>query len=436
MIAATKAVPATPLAATAALSRTPRSAALPRLPAGPDALYGAFCRRDPAFEGLFFTCVRTTGIFCRPTCSARKPRRENVEFVATAREALLAGYRPCRMCRPLDAPGEAPAWLAELVAVIQGGRVAPRSAGGESRAGAGHSSGNGSASEPSGTRSPRREGLPGEPIRERDLRDRGLDPDHVRRQFLRHYGMSLAAFQRAVRLGAALRSIRAGATPTAAAMEAGYGSESGFREAFEKLFGAPPNPPAVGEGFLSAAWLSTPLGPMLACASDRGLSLLEFVDRRSLETQIAEVRKRTGLAVVPQRHPVLDQIERELAAYFTGELRDFGVPLDPQGTDFERRVWNRLLQIPYGQTCSYAQMAKDIGRPGAARAIGRANGANRIAIVIPCHRVIRADGALCGYGGGVERKRWLLELEGWAGEPEPHAKAQRRKEGQLLLGGG
>jgi len=266
----------------------------------------------------------------------------------------------------------------------------------------------------------------------------------VRRQFLRHYGMSLAAFQRAVRLGAALRRIREGASPTAAAMEAGYESESGFREAFEKLFGngwaaavrressEEPTP-----GFLSAAWLSTPLGPMLACASDRGLCLLEFVDRRSLETQIAAVRARMGLAVVPQRHRVLEQIERELAAYFAGALRDFTVPLDPQGTDFERRVWDRLLEIPYGETCSYARMAKGIGRPGAARAIGRANGANRIAIVIPCHRVIRADGALCGYGGGVERKRWLLELEGWGGEPvrkESHAKAQRREEGQLLLG--
>src|SRR5690606_35207869 len=149
-----------------------------------------------------------------------------------------------------------------------------------------------------------------------------------------------AAFQRAVRLGAALRSIREGASPTAAAMEAGYESESGFREAFEKLFGAPPNPPAVGEGFLSAAWLSTPLGPMLACASDRGLCVLEFVDRRSLETQISAVRARTGLAVVPRRHPVLEQIEREIAAYFASELRDFTVPLDPQGTDFERRVWD------------------------------------------------------------------------------------------------
>src|SRR5690606_26896769 len=160
-------------------------------------------------------------------------------------------------------------------------------------------------------------------------------------------------------------------------------------------------------------------------------------DRRSLETQISAVRARTGLAVVPRRHPVLEQIERAIAAYFASELRDFTVPLDPQGTDFERRVWDRLLEIPYGETCSYAQMAKDIGRPGAARAIGRANGANRIAIVIPCHRVIRADGALCGYGGGVERKRWLLELEGWQGEPAPkesHAKAQRRKDQQLTLG--
>lgn len=264
----------------------------------------------------------------------------------------------------------------------------------------------------------------------------GLDPDHVRRQFKRHYGMSLSEFHRALRLGAALGRIRAGASPTAAAMEAGYASESGFRDAFTRLFGASPAAAADAE-FLSAAWLSTPLGPMLACCSDRGLCLLEFVDRRSLEMQIAQVRARTGLAVIPAAHPVLAQTERELAAYFAGELRDFTVALDPQGTPFERATWDRLLKIPYGETCSYAQMARDIGRPGAARAIGRANGANRIAIIIPCHRVIRADGALCGYGGGVERKRWLLDLEGWGGEParkESHAEARRRGDQQLMVG--
>ena len=159
------------------MTPTATAAATPgQLPAAPDALYDALCQRDPAFEGLFFACVTTTGIFCRPTCSARKPRRENVEFVATAQQALLAGYRPCRICHPLAVPTDAPDWLADLMRQAQ---------------------------------------TPGaDPIRERELRNMGLDPDHVRRQFKRHCGMSLSAFQRAVRLGAALRAIREGAAPT------------------------------------------------------------------------------------------------------------------------------------------------------------------------------------------------------------------------------
>ncbi|MEZ6241984.1 MAG: methylated-DNA--[protein]-cysteine S-methyltransferase [Phycisphaerales bacterium] len=342
------------------------------LPADARTLYDAIRRRDPAFEGLFFTCVRTTGIFCRPTCTARTPNRENVEFVPTAQAALLAGYRPCKVCRPLDPPSDAPEWLRELVASV---RATPERA-----------------------------------IREREIRDLGLDPDHVRRQFKRHYAMSFSAFQRALRLGGAMRTLRAGGSATAAALDAGYSSESAFRDAFTKLFGVLPSDAADAE-HLTAAWMTMPLGPMLAVASDAGLCLLEFVDRRSIETQIESVRRRTGLPVVPGEHPVLTQTEQELEAYFAGELKQFTLPLSPQGTDFERAAWDRLLEIPYAEVCSYSRMARDLGRPGAARAVGRANGANRIAIIIPCHRVIRADGSLCGYGGGIDRKQWLLDHE-------------------------
>ena len=356
------------------------------LPADPATLYDALVRRDAAFEGLFFACVRTTGIFCRPTCTARKPRPENVEYVATPQEALLAGYRPCRVCHPLDLPADAPAWLDDLVTDVRHADAPP--------------------------------------IRERQLRDRGLDPDHVRRQFKRHYGMSLSAFQRAVRLSAAMRQIRDGTPPGSAALDAGYNSESGFRDAFTRVFGLPPSDAARAE-YLSADWLTTPLGPMLAVASDRGLCLLEFVDRRSIETQVQAVRTRTGRPVLPARHPVLDQTRAELEAYHAGSLRRFTVPLDPQGTAFERASWDRLLQIPYAEVCSYSAMARDLGKPGAARAVGRANGANRIAIIIPCHRVIRADGSLCGYGGGIHRKRWLLDHErGHAGLFDPDGPPQ------------
>lgn len=344
------------------------------LPADEATLYDAVTRRDPAYDGLFYTCVKTTGIFCRPVCPSRTPLKRNVEFAPSTQAALLAGYRACKRCKPLDLPDDAPDWLRDLAA--------------DARA-----AGPGAA-----------------PLRERAIRDRGLDPDHVRRQFKRHYGMSFSAFQRALRLGAAVRALRNGDSPSAAAHDAGYASESAFREAFVRLFGVPPSGAANAE-HLAAAWLSTPLGPMLAAASDDGLCLLEFVDRRSIETQIHAVRARTGLPVVPGEHRHLTSIARELTAYFAGATQRFDTPLAPQGTDFERDVWDELLAIPYGRTSSYVAIARSLGKPGASRAIGRANGSNRIAIVIPCHRVVRSDGSLCGYGGGVDRKQWLLDHE-------------------------
>ncbi len=353
------------------------------LPANEDTLYRAVERHDPTYDGLFFTCVKTTGIFCRPTCPARRPLRKNVEFVPSVQAALLAGYRPCKVCRPLDVPDDAPAWVRELAARVRS--------------------------------------QPHVVIKEQALRDMDLDPDHVRRQFLRHYAMTFSAYQRALRLGLAMRTLRAGGSVNTAAIDAGYASPSAFRDAFARLFGVSPSEASDADPLI-ASWLSTPLGPMLALASDDGLCLLEFVDRRSLETQIGAVRARTGRVVIPGQHRVLAQIERELEAYFRDGASPFTVPLDPQGTDFERTVWDRLLRIPAGATSSYASIARDLDNPGAARAIGRANGSNRIAVVIPCHRVVRADGSLCGYGGGVDRKRWLLTHEGaldplFSGEP-------------------
>lgn len=343
------------------------------LPADDETLYRAVERHDATYDGLFFTCVKTTGIFCRPTCPARRPLRKNVEFVPSVQAALLAGYRPCKVCRPLDAPDDAPIWLRELAERVRA--------------------------------------HPHDVIKERALRDMGLDPDHVRRQFIRHYAMTFSAYQRALRLGLAMRTLRSGGTVTSAALDAGYASPSAFRDAFSRLFGVAPSS-AIDADPLIASWISSPLGPMLALASDEGLCLLEFVDRRSIETQITTVRQRTGRVVIPGQHRILQQLERELAAYFEDGTTPFSVPLDPQGTAFERAVWDRLVRIPAGETASYARIAKELDNPGAARAIGRANGSNRIAIVIPCHRVIRADGSLCGYGGGIDRKHWLLTHEG------------------------
>jgi AraC family transcriptional regulator of adaptative response/methylated-DNA-[protein]-cysteine methyltransferase len=179
--------------------------------------------------------------------------------------------------------------------------------------------------------------------------------------------------------------------------------------------------PLRGSGLVAAATLGTPLGPMLGAATDDGVCLLEFTDRRMLPTQLRIVERRLG-RIVPGRHAYLERLHAELAAYFAGELTAFSVPLVAPGTPFEERVWSELRAIPRGETRSYEGLAAALGRPAAARAVGRANGMNRLAIVIPCHRVIGADGSLTGYGGGLWRKQRLLDLEA-SRAPSPHLPA-------------
>ena len=335
-------------------------------------MYQALVDRDRAFEGLFYACVRTTGIFCRPTCHARKPRPENVEFAATIQEALHRGYRPCRVCQPMSAGAAAPNWLAPLIDDIQQ--------------------------------------HPDVRMRDEDLRVRGLDPVQVRRTFKRSFGMTFQAYQRACRLGTAMKALHDGSPTLDAGLDAGFESDSGFREAFARVFGETPGR-ARGTALLTATWIETPLGPMLAIAGDAGLELLEFVDRRALETELRELRRTLRNPIVPGEHAILQRTAEQLREYFAGTRREFDLPIAPHGSDFQRRAWQALCEIPYGETRSYSDMARLVGSPAAVRAIGRANGQNRIAIVVPCHRVIRSDGSLCGYGGGRWRKQWLLDHE-------------------------
>lgn len=197
----------------------------------------------------------------------------------------------------------------------------------------------------------------------------------------------------------------------------GYESISGFRDAFAQTFGQSPGRSRVSDCIV-AAWLESPIGPLVVGATNEGVCLLEFTDRRMLETQFATLRRRFDCAIVPGENQHLDQLRDELADYFEGKLREFSVPLVYPGTPFERRVWDGLLRIPYGETRSYDDLARAIGCPNGPRAVGGANGRNRIAIVIPCHRVVNKSGELGGYGGGLWRKRFLLDLEqSKAGQP-------------------
>ncbi|CAN5235163.1 methylated-DNA--[protein]-cysteine S-methyltransferase [soil metagenome] len=349
----------------------PNQTALRRLPPEPE-MHRAFAERDASYDGLFFTGVKTTGIFCRPTCTARKPRPENVEFFRSARDALFDGYRPCKRCRPLEPRGEAPEWLRPLLQESQ--------------------------------RDPTRR------IRDRELRERGLDPGRVRRWFQRHHGMTFQAYQRARRLGSALDHLRKGRDVTTTAFAHDFDSLSGFNTAFARFAGSAPST-ARGTATVRVTRLLTPLGPMVAAATEDALVLLEFTDRRMLETQLARLGRKLGGVMAPGSNAVLEQLEAELAEYFAGARTEFTVPLALHGTPFQEAIWRALLAIPCGETRSYAEQAEAIGRPTAVRAVARANGDNRIAIVVPCHRVIGSDGTLTGYGGGLPRKRFLLDLE-------------------------
>jgi len=339
----------------------------------------AFTCRDASYDGVFFTAVTTTRIFCRPTCPARRPRPENVRFFASTREALFAGFRACKRCRPLAAAGAAPEWLAPLLASI--------------------------------------EASPDRRLRDSELRRFGVAPERVRRWFQKEHGMTFQAYARARRLGSAFTALQRGTKLDRVVFDHGFESHSGFREAFAKWFGAPPGK-ARPDDCITFAWIESPLGPLLAASVKEGLCLLEFTDRRMIEAQLATLKRRINDPASPERpavpgdSAVLKQLRRELDEYFAGKRATFDVPVHAPGSEFQQRVWSELRRIPHGATASYRELARRIGQPKAARAVGRANGMNRVAIVIPCHRVVNDDGRLGGYGGGVWRKQRLLELEG------------------------
>lgn len=337
-----------------------------------DRMLRAFTDRDASFEGVFFTAVLTTGIFCRPTCPARKPLPGNVEFYATSRAALLAGYRPCRRCRPLQPVGESPEWLQPLIDAV--------------------------------------DKRPTHRWRDADLRAVGVDPTRVRRWFQKNHGMTFHAYSRARRLGAAMGRIQEGRQVSRTAFEAGYESLSGFGEALKQFAGRSPTA-AADATIVTVTRIPTPLGPLVAGVTGGAIVLLEYADRRMLPTQFKQLTMALNCLFVPGEDLLLTELATQLSAYFEGERAEFDLPLSTSGTDFQERVWAALREIPWGVTRSYADIARTIGQPTAVRAVARANGDNRIAILIPCHRVIGSDGKLTGYGGGLWRKKRLLEIE-------------------------
>jgi len=335
-------------------------------------LYAALLQRSHDYEGRAYVGVTSTGIFCRLTRGARKPKSENCRFYGCVSDCLTAGIRACMRCRLLGRLDQTDPTITRLLAQLEV-----------------------------------------QPMRrwsEADLVQMGLDPSTVRRGFKRHFGATFLQLARQRRVQMGLRALSTGDKVIDAQLTAGFSSPSAFRLAFAQLMGQAPGS-LKRDAVLKAGCIDTPLGPMLAVADAKVLHLLEFIDRRALRGELARLRSRTGAEVGMGHSEPMAQVKAELVEYFDGKRAQFEVALAEHGSSFERAVWADLRAIPAGQTRSYGAIAAAMGRPGAARAVARANGANQLALVIPCHRVIGSDGALTGYGGGLWRKQRLLEME-------------------------
>lgn len=331
--------------------------------------WSAVMARDRAFDGRFVTGVLSTGIYCRPSCAARHPRRENVRFFADGAAARSAGLRPCLRCSPDDVARDERAVLAAIAAI--------RSA--------------------------------GQPLALADLAAQaGYSPTHFQRVFARHTGLSPAAYARALRAERAAEALSGEDSVTGAIYEAGFSGPSRFYAASEGRLGMAPSAWVNGGAGVTIRWavVETSLGAMLVAATDKGVCRLSFAE---------------GPDALARRFPKAELVEggedfAALLAQVVAAVEAPGsaahIPLDVRGTAFQEAVWRELRRIPPGETRSYAQIAAAVGKPGAVRAAGSANGANNVAVLIPCHRVVRSDGSLGGYAYGLAIKQALLDKEG------------------------
>lgn len=339
--------------------------------ADPDTLYDALVARDVRYDGRAYVGVKTTGIFCRLTCPARKPKRENCEFFNDVAGCLDAGFRPCKRCEPLRPAGELAPTIKALVEAL--------------------------------------ESDPSHRWTERAVAEMGFDPSTVRRRFRQQFGITFLEMARLRRLRHGATQLGQGSRVIDAQLDAGFESASGFRDALAKLMNVSPSG-LTRSADIRASWIETPVGPMIAAASDTALHVLEFYDCKDLPRELSALSKKRGTIGLGDT-PISAQIASELAEYFAGKRQHFDTPVDGLGSDFTRGVWDELTRIPYGTTLSYGELAERIGNRKASRAVARANGSNPVAVIVPCHRVIAADGSLSGYAGGRWRKRWLLDHE-------------------------
>jgi len=343
-------------------------AATAPLPIDADAAWAAFDRRDRAFDGRFVGAVKTTGIYCKPSCPARHPKRENVVFYADPAVARAAGYRACLRCVP-DEVGRDRIAVAQAIALIEAA---------EQR------------------------------IDLDTLAARvGYAPHHFHRLFKRATGVTPAAYARGLRANRASEALTQEQTVTDAIYDAGYSAPSRFYERDAKRLGMAPSAWARGGAGVTILWTvaDTSLGALLVAATDKGLCRVSF------DEDEAELRRRFPHAEIAPGGAALADLAAQVVAAVESPDRDQNLPIDVRGTAFQEAVWQALCTIPIGETRTYSELAAAAGRPAAVRAAGTACGQNPVSIVIPCHRAQRIGGALGGYAYGLDRKRALLARE-------------------------
>jgi AraC family transcriptional regulator of adaptative response/methylated-DNA-[protein]-cysteine methyltransferase len=345
-----------------------------------DIFWTAVQNRDRAYDGKFFFGVMTTGVYCRPSCGCRLPLRQNVRFFADAATAERAGLRACRRCRPNEAPieeqhAERIHQLAEYIRAHSG------------------------------------EALP----LARLASHSGLSPFHLQRSFKAVMGVTPRQFTEACRLGAFKEQLRSNTSVTDAIYEAGFGASSRVYEKVDTHLGMTPAQYRAGGRGMTIAYaaVDSSLGRMMIGATSRGICFIQFADTdQDLLRMLAKEYPAAQLQPMPKDSEADFQLwMTELHKYLAGEKDQMQLPLDLRATAFQLKVWRYLQSIPYGSVKSYSEVADDLGQPTAARAVARACASNRVALLIPCHRVIRGSGDLAGYKWGLHRKRTLLDQE-------------------------
>jgi len=341
----------------------------------PERMWEAIRRRDPAYDGRFFVAVRTTGVYCRPSCKSRPAKRENVLFFSTAEAAERAGYRACKRCRPdrLGAPDAQVEAVRRACEKIASAEEAP-------------------------------------PLKNLAA-EAGLSPFHFHRVFKKVTGVTPKAYAAAERARRAAENLRSAATVTEAIYDAGFNSSSRFYETATARLGMTPTAARRGgEGsVIRFAVGQASLGAVLVAATDKGVCGIMLGD--DPDALVRELQDRFARAKLVGGDADFERTVAAVVGLVEAPGQNLDLRLDIRGTAFQQKIWQALRAIPAGRTATYAEIARAVGRPKAVRAVAQACAANPLAVAIPCHRVVRTDGGLSGYRWGVERKRKLLDRE-------------------------